>query len=524
MNDGASTRPGIVRGIAALGVLVASYCLWIGLGPFVEYLYLLVMSVPEGVQGTVGNLVWWLGLGAYGLWATRLLWKRKPRGPAETLLFLTLSIGSLVGRWSNSAIDYWAALGQDLGPSSLLRSYTGHDAQGIALFLAGLAMVVWLGRILLASESVRAWAGAEPASSAGFAPRRSLAAALGLAFLLFLVVGQFPFLVNTVLDGALPEGWAWPFELPGDVSALAPFLAAAGLVLWSATERLLIDDDGITLFLFRPRYRIFHARWDRVRFLDVVRHGNKPPTVVVHYRSRLGLPFSLGVHPDRYDRPELVADRLLALAADRQVKGRSWTSSPWVVAFGVLSMVAGVLFIRAGREMSTNLMTRYVDGGVPTTDLAKLAALQPLTVLYLAAVASLGLGFGLHSAYHRGGARPILLILLLAGIQYVPDPLLHWLVVIAMYAILTAVQSIPHLRGQGGIVSTIPSLAEWETWMGLVKAAPAFAGAAYVVGVVLGKWPWRLIRNPGPISVIPERTEGEALKAVPPRTVHVSQS
>lgn len=513
----------VVRGVAALALLVSAYCLWLGLGPFIEYLYLLMMTVPEELEGTLGNLLWWLALGGFGLVATRALLRRSPRAPAMGLGFFTLAIGTLVGRWSNSSIDSWnAAFEEDRGFSQLLRTYTGHDANSLLQFACGLAMLVWLGRMLLLREDVRAWFGAAGIDGQGFASRRPPSTSVLLAAVLYLVIGNFPFLVNTILDSVFTEGWSWPVELPSDVRAALPFLASAALLLWGATERLSVDASGVSLYLFHPRYKLFFAKWERVRFLDIVRHGSKPMTVVIHYRSRFGLPFSFGVHSDRYRDSHQVAADVLRMARDRDVRVRDWKSSPWVVVAGVAAFILCVVFIRLGRDLSTGIMQSYVDGTIPTHDVASLFSLMPLTKLFLAAVSCLGLGFGLHSAYHRGGPRPVLLTLLLAGVMFVPDPLLHWLVVMAINAILTAVQSVPSLRGAGGIVTNVPSLPELELAFSLVRAAPWFAGVAYIVGVVLGRWPWTLIRNPKPVSEAKEPVPQAA--SAPDLTAIVAQS
>lgn len=524
MSRNEASGPWVVRGVAVLALLVSAYCLWLGLGPFIEYLYLLMITVPEGVEGTLGDQLWWLALGAFGLVATRGLLRRSPRAPTLGLGFFTLAIATLLGRWSDASIDYWnAVFGENRGFSGLLRTYTGLDANSLLLFVGGLAMLVWLGRILLLRKDFRDWFGAAGMDGQGFSSRRPLSTSILLAAVLYLVIGNFPFLVSTILDAALPEGWAWPVELPTDLRAALPFLASAVVLLWGATERLAVDASGVSLYLFRPQYKLFFAKWSHVRFLDIVRHGGKPPTIVIHYRSRLGLPFSFGVHADRYSDSERVAADVLRCANEHQVKGRDWRSSPWVLVAGVIAFIMCVVFIRLGRDLSTAIMQGYVDGTTPTNDVAALFALMPLTKLFLAAVSCLGLGFGLHSAYHRGGPRPVLLVLLLSGVMFVPDPLLHWLVVMAINAILTAVQSLPSLHGSGGILTNVPSLTEFELAFGLVKAAPVFAGGAYILGVVLGRWPWRLIRYPRLAATEPAlHGEAEALGGHP--TLAVPQS
>ena len=502
------TRPGIVKGVAALALLVAGYCLWIGLGPVLSYFFGLLIGVQSQIDWN-GNQFWWLPLGAFGIWAPRLLLRGRPNGPTMVVGFLAFAAGSLLGKLSNGILSVWDLAGGDevfANPAKILSGYTGKDWSSILAFVAFMLMLMAVARVLLFDPQVRRRFGAEVESEHGFATRWKPAAAFTLASLFWIVSGYVPFLMETVLSSILEGPWYAADLMPPDLFAALPFVAAAGLLFWRKSERLLTDKEGIAIYLFRPKYKLFFARWDRIRFLDIVRHGSKPPTVVIHYRSRFGLPFSFGVHPDRYTQPKQVAADVLRAANEHEIKVRDWRSSPWVLVAGVAAFVMCVIFIRLGRDLSTGTMQSYVDGTIPAHDVAALFALMPLTKLFLAAVSCLGLGFGLHSAYHRGGPRPVLLVLLLAGVVFVPDPLLHWLVVMAINAILTAVQSLPSLHGSGGILTNVPSLSEFELAFSLVKAAPVFAGGAYILGVVLGRWPWRLIRYPR----IAPQGEGEA--------------
>lgn len=488
-----------------LAVLVTVGCLTIGLWPTLSTIWPYWFTGQFTDFGSV-NLIW-LIWGAFGVVALVMIRRRSPRSPAFTLLFEVLVLGEL-SRWRPDApFDFNSRFFGGEQPSWLeeilgvfnLTLYT------VGLFIAALAMAIILGRAWLFNTQLRGFFGASTMSDNGFVvlpkPNSRFLKVVGLALLIYFV-GPLLWaeIEYAMLDFASVPGLSW-ISLMGDLSEFIAgvpptlFLLSCGAILWPYTERMLVDDSGVRLFLFRPKYSMFFARWGKISFFDVVTHGKSLRSIVIHYRSRFRIPFTLGINARRYESGSAVTDSILENSAAKQIRRREWCSPTWTPLLGWIFIALGALAMFAERQYSTYLMGRFVESQNPAADVASLTAPIPLALLYIAAALFFGIGLGLFSAYQRGGARPVLMALWVAASRFIYDPLLHWLVCIAIYAILMAIPA-PLTPPP---TPTFPSYATLDLAFTLVQWGPIFAGLGYILGVVFGRRPITLLRWPKPV-------------------------
>ncbi|MCB8933649.1 MAG: hypothetical protein M9921_05995 [Fimbriimonadaceae bacterium] len=430
-----------------------------------------------------------LVLFAIGVTALRFGFRRSPRAPAWLLVFWTLGLGflpSLIPRGDLIDAILMGGAPDTLIGMILLNATSYADAAVTFLVL----LVPWLlvAKVTLAPD-FRSWFGAEPELERGYASRDrattgwSRLRPLVLATVLISVWGAFAFLTifsfardESTLAALLAAGVDVLFAMLGVV----PFVVCVGLILWLRYEQLTVDRGGVSLLVLR--FRPFFAPWDRIRSIDVVEHDRRPRSAIIAYRSRFFVPFSFGVHAKRYEDGETAIDAILAEADQRGVPVRRWRSPDRTVLFGWSAIGLGILLLVALEIESYRLMRGFFDPDF-VAHMDVLAGLFPLTSLHVASIVFVGLGFGLLSAHHRGGSRPVLLVLLAIATHTFPDPILHWLVWIAIYAIVTARLS-PLIIDP---VAPHPTDAQWEIAYGFLQYASLFAVVGYYAGVSLGR-------------------------------------
>ncbi len=487
-----------------LAVLMTVGCLTIGLWQTLSTIWPYWFT---GQFSDVGVNLIWLIWGGFGVVALVMIRRRSPRSPAFTLLFEVLVLGEL-SRWRPDApFDFLSTLFNKEKPTWLEQILGTFDLtfQRVSFFLIALVLAMVLGRAWLFSTQLRGFFGASMMSEEGASrPRTSgsrLAYIVGISALIYFVGPFIKAAVAEVVSGLLDQvGFDWYesvidprqylFEVPP-----TNFLIVCGFLVWVFTERLQADANGVRLFLFRPKYSMFFAPWRKMRFFDVVTHDKCLPSIVVHYRSRFKIPFKLGVNARRYESGVAVTDAILENPASKVIRRRGWRSPDWTPLIGWIFITLGALMILAQEFYSEYLMRRFVESQDPAADLASVTAPIPLSLLYIASALFFGIGLGLFSAYQRGVARPALMALWVAASRFIYDPLLHWLVCIAIYAILMAIPA-PLTPPP---TPTFPSYATLDLAFTLVQWGPIFAGLGYILGVVFGRRPITLLRWPKPV-------------------------
>lgn len=479
---------------ASVGCLI--YALWPSL--YASWIYLLA-----GAGNEIGVVLWWVALALFGGFSCRMLMRRKTNAPIVALFFWTLALGSLVRILPHGEVDLFFGsiiMNEPMSPVDRFLASFSTNLAAIGQFLGGLCVFGIVARFLVFSESVRSWYGGSQTPDKGFAStcgmkgspglwrRFWLGAKLGLMGLaVYVFLGLLFQLVWFEISDVLnpdPYGWEFSgrsiFEWP---LALLPFVTACGIVAWALGERLIVEQAGVRLFLFEPKYSLFFAPWSRIRIIDRVKHRKRAESLVVHYRSWLLIPFAFEVDAKRFVEGGKAVEAVVEQAKERGVRIRPWYSPDWmpIAAWAVIFIGAGL--IESQQQYSAYLMRLCNAEEFPIKTFAEIAAPLQLGGLYLASILFFGVGLGLLSAYHRGGARPFMMALWIFVSRMIPTPFLHWLVWIAMYAILLA-------RYNPAVPLVDPSFPAGDTlvWgMTMINLGPLVAGLGYLAGVLLGR-------------------------------------
>ena len=170
------------------------------------------------------------------------------------------------------------------------------------------------------------------------------------------------------------------------------------------------------------------------------------------------------------------------MAEQRGVPIRPWLSPVRTLALGWATIALGLLCI-VGQQLTSAALMRGTEHPAFPANMDRIAGVFPLTAFHVASLLFVGMGFGLLSAHHRGDSRPALLVLLMIASQSFPDPIIHWLVWIATYAILTA-RLEPLIQ-----IPAVPNLPlwQWELAIDLLLVGALFIALGYYVGVVAGR-------------------------------------
>lgn len=430
---------------------------------------------------------------AYRMWRTG-----SPRAPAWALAGILFFLAAWIDSVSSRSVLVFAGLWlDDTSPWDRILSITGIDIPRTLAFLASLGIGIKLVQALLLDRRLREHFSAEVASDlgahsdlwrdSGSLSRSRLVATVGMALVFFVL---YPFLDNAIspyvegIDELLGMNLLPTIPWSGLVFRIwLPFFAAFGIVFWRMTERLSVGDEGIRLFLFRPRWTVWFAPWDRIRRITLMRHGGELASATVSYKTRFRFHYSFGVPFKRFLHPDGLAERLSGASVEIGAPVAALRSPRWMLIAGWLIVLAGIGLSWVERQVSQSLMERCMGDPFPEKEFSQLAGLFPLTALYLGSVFLSSVGVGMVTGYHRG--RPMLLpmALWLGATRAIYDPVLHWLVYIAMYAILTArvgpVQPIPHVP--------FPPYWQWDLAYAFVQWAPLFALIGYLIGVPLAR-------------------------------------
>lgn len=468
-------RPRLVLGVFAATVLLVVACLWMGLGWTV---------VPSADEVAVEAMGWWSGTAILGLGSLILLASRKRIAPAMTITFWILASAFLVPPFAQTLSDVAPSYAIDAGlpVSGILEM-----VRAALAVLVPLVVCVGMIRVFAEDRRVRAWFNLADSASEGFVPQvavvRSLAAGLAL-YVLWPNIELTYWMVLGNMD--------WKPPMSEWLGQIVRFSLALAFAVGPIGERVSVEAEGIRVFFFRKKYTAFWVRWSQVRFVDHVERPGRLPTFTIHYWARRAFPITFDLHLGRFVYGEAMGQALTKLMADHGVRKREWRTCQGVRAAGWGFLVLGVLFVKLGEWISVDRAVAFAEGRTPVEELAKMAAVGPLTGCYVAAMLSFGLALGLHSAYHRGGARPLLMAGWIAASRAVPDPLVAWLVWIACYAIIVAA---PTPNGHG-FVPSVPPGTQLEVAMTVVGLGPMVTGVGYIAGVVFGRRPLRLIRAP----------------------------
>jgi len=281
-----------------------------------------------------------------------------------------------------------------------------------------------------------------------------------------------------------------PWNLARAIAAVVAVAAAGFFILASALEVLKVDEDGVTLFLGRPRLRLCRIPWSCVRRYELIAHDHDPPAVILHFRLWRPWSVTFGVHARRYADPDGAAGEVLAQLRERGVPGHQWfvpSAAKWV---GLASAVVGVVLLVALAFLWRHGMKSWLAIDTPASSISTLPSPALLSGLLLLAVLCFSFAFGCHSAFHRADVRLGLLAVWLAFLSAQDWAVIYGLTLIAIYAILLARLTPLTIGGDDPHLLPLPT---WQLAMPAILCffTPLLAFAAYVFGLYL-------FRRPGP--------------------------
>jgi hypothetical protein len=254
---------------------------------------------------------------------------------------------------------------------------------------------------------------------------------------------------------------------------------------WKSSARLTVGELGIRIGFADEGLGLVLIPWRHVlRMRELVSRGRRE-TVSLEVGK---LPFfrtRLSFHRSRDGRE--VLDRVYKGASSHGVQARGATVRRWTVLWGWVTLASAfvcVWIVQRTIEVSSIQMAEADD-----LRLSGFAGQDHFVFLgVLTAVAALLLGFGLGLLFVRteGGVRAVPLVGTAIAASMLPDPMIYWLVYIAIYAILIAVQGTiepsPFIPFPDNAVST---LGLW-----LVEGTPIFAVFGYVLASLIAIKPW----------------------------------
>lgn len=441
--------------------------------------------------------LWWsYGIAALPLAVAAVLWRRRSRfAPAWFLIGFGAFFATLV---DVAASAIWSPFDAILGgdePSFWERTLysSGIDVPQTMVFLGCLSLWCLLATLLLYDPTARGWFQAAPPSDSGYASslwldgrlnRRPLVGTLALATVLFALWGSlgvalWPYqeAIRSVIDS--------PLSSPSLINAgvWTRFTIATLFLLWRLTERVAISDEGIRLFLFRPKWTLWLAPWQPIKLIEFMRHGRQRVSATVHYRCRFRARISFGLNFGRYERSAEVCGRLEGAAIETGTPLAEMRSAVWIRPLAWIIVLSGLGLSWIERLVSERLMLSCTVEPFPVQDFASISGLIPLTALYVGSLLVTGLGIGMLTGHDRGRPQLLMLALWLGASRSIYDPVLHWLVYIAIYAILSArigtliVQ--PHVP--------IAPYWQWDLALTVLQWAPVAALIGYLVGVPIAR-------------------------------------
>lgn len=259
-----------------------------------------------------------------------------------------------------------------------------------------------------------------------------------------------------------------------------PLACAFGVMAWKTRASLSVSDDKMTIGLGRE-LGLFSVRWKKVlSATEIVESGERRSVIFEHgalpwYRLRFGLYL-------RRDGAGALEQVWRYTPNKRRTELRRGTK------------LAGYLFLAASAvciaiiewttHKSSYLMANSKDEFIQSYVGADHFLLFGWLTMGVGLFLGLGLGMLFTQNYARVSALPLLGVALAA--IHLPDPVIHWLVYIALYAILAArlgpVDPVPHVP--------FPDLRVAEFGFWAADARVSIAVICYVIGTMIVLKPW----------------------------------
>lgn len=250
------------------------------------------------------------------------------------------------------------------------------------------------------------------------------------------------------------------------------------ICVWIAA-RVSVESAGVRFYLVSSSNTLLFLPWRRIGQCNLISHRELPETIVLRFRLLRFVPTAIAVHAKHWALGDALVSQIASEARRNDVTVTEWFSPRRTVYIGYSLIIAGAAVALGFLWRVAALWTSYVEGSVPLSELASVAAIGEVTALSLLPVVLIGLGLGLLSGYHRASARPALAAGWMLASTGLPSPLLHWLIWMAVYAIHTGtIGPHPHIP--------LPDFQGWQLCIALTGIVPAFAGAAYLAGVLTG--------------------------------------
>ncbi len=293
------------------------------------------------------------------------------------------------------------------------------------------------------------------------------------------------FFYDSFAESAYGESESLTYILGTTIDQVVPLVMLFGVYAWKTGAFLSLGADRFQVSLAGGGLTLFTTKWKRVVRLHILSSMNSVNTVVIEHGLLPLYRAHFGVRTGR-DGAEAVAGLISAAAKAgcKIVESRLARGSGRV---GVLLVAMGLAGIIVMNSVSVSTMERLGDPyGDFVANFAGADHFVLLGSLCAGAALLLGLGFGLMFAWTQGGVRfvPLLLIAIMCGL--VPDPLIYWLVYIAIFAILTA------RLGPIELIPAVPfpdvDIAVFGMW--LVGAKALFGVGGYVIGLMIAVRPW----------------------------------
>lgn len=252
-----------------------------------------------------------------------------------------------------------------------------------------------------------------------------------------------------------------------------PFIIASAILIYHLAERLIVDQDGFKVFLVSPRLSVAQSSWQQCHVTEIM-HGGKLGCGMVRFPGLLKLPMTWFIRPGRYDSEEL--GKVLQRNASRSI------AFPRLVGItGFILIVLGVVMLAFGQSRQAALMNQFVVAAPDLSGFAGVLGAYELTALHLVAVALIGAGLGTHSAFHTARVRFVVFAFWMVASSQLPDPMIHFLVWIALASILLAIR--PSTDPQ--FMPSMPNPDHLPLAIDLLRVGPVFAAVAYYVALVI---------------------------------------
>ena len=261
---------------------------------------------------------------------------------------------------------------------------------------------------------------------------------------------------------------------------ILPLACAFGVMAWKTRASLSISDDRMTIGLGKG-LGLFSVRWKNVvSATEIVENGERRSVIVEHgvlpwYRLRFGLHL-------RRDGKVTLDQVWLRAPNKRRTDLRRGTKLAGYLLLAAAAICIAIVQWTTHKSLSLMAIPNgeFIQNYVGADHFLLFGWLTIGTGLFL----GLGLGMLFAQNYVRVSALPLLAVALAA--IHLPDPVIHWLVYIAIYHILIGrlgpVDPVPHVP--------FPDLRVAEFGFWAADAKVLFAIIFYVIGTMIVLKPW----------------------------------